>query len=50
MDSDLHVTQTDVLEYLVLYLETPRDLLWQLHDEIIEDDSDDHLEPGYPPF
>ena len=50
MDSDLHVTQTDGLEYLVLYLETPRDLLWQLHDEIIEDDSDDHLEPGYPPF
>lgn len=49
MDSDSHATRADVLEYLVSYLETPHDLLWQLHDEI-EDDSDDHLEPGYPPF
>lgn len=50
MDSDSHATQADVLEYLVLYLETPQDVLWQLHNEIIENDSDDHLEPGYPPF
>lgn len=50
MNSDSYATQADVLEYLVLYLETPQDLLWQLHDEITEDDSDDYLEPGYPPF